>query len=263
MRETTTIRDGLSVPRDSSDRGTNRLPSSTALEAEVLEFTLEDGTKAVAEFVGGALRWRATSPDEQTVSIQGPCNAVEIRPGAFHVDADISAVHQALSLVVDRDAGRAIVVDSVVRLAGGLVTLHQRIRTARLEGARTPYEPIGETRELIGRRLICEYAPGTAMEHLYLNSSTIAWQRLKSPPELAFEVEWERASMWKVRDELFLLGSVGRFPLELVLLLDLEQNRNVGHLFGRSSSGSLLYQLCGARIIPLGRTDYPPGYLPA
>lgn len=76
MRETTTIRDGLSVPRDSSDRGTNRLPSSTALEAEVLEFTLEDGTKAVAEFVGGALRWRATSPDEQTVSIQGPCNAV-------------------------------------------------------------------------------------------------------------------------------------------------------------------------------------------
>lgn len=262
MRETMTVHEALRVRRDSSDRATNRLPSTAGLEGTTIELGLEDGETARVWFREGAMAWQPGSSDGGEILFEGPYDAVEVRDGTFHVDADFSERSRSMTLVIVKGAGCALVVDSVVGLGRSPVTLHQRIRSARLAGGGSPYRPITETRELIGRRLICEYAPGTAMEHVYLNSSTLVWQRLKSPPELAFEVESEHATVWKVSQELFLLGSVGRFPLELVLLLDLAQNRNVGHLFGQSSSGSMLYQLCGAHITPLGWTKYPGGYAP-
>jgi hypothetical protein len=50
--------------------------------------------------------------------------------------------------------------------------------------------------------------------------------------------------------------------LELTLLLDLEQKRNVGRLFGQGMV-DFVDERCGAKITLLGRTDYPDGYHPA
>ena len=78
---------------------------------------------------------------------------------------------------------------------------------------------------------------------------------------LATEVGVEAASYWKIREHLYLLVTRGDAPSELTLLLDLDQKRNVGRLFGRTGYG-LLDRRCGARITMLGEFTYPSDRTP-
>jgi hypothetical protein len=167
----------------------------------------------------------------------------------------------AFSHVIDREQGRALTVWNELTQADGVRDLRELLRPARLAGHARPYVPLAPSRDLLGRRVYCEYSPEAALEHIYVNSTTIVWQWLLSPPELQFEVGIEAATMWKIRDELYLLSTRGPDPIELTLLLDFEQNRNVGRLFGHGDFG-IVDRRCGARISFLGAFDYPPGYAP-
>ncbi len=235
----------------------NRLPSTRDLAGTDLTLQLDEGGALSLAFSGVEVRWKLEEGDGTSWSGENGYDAVEMRPGLFFVYFVAADGAGALSIVIDRELGRGVVVQDRFVESGGPTGLRVHVDPGRVEGRAGPYEPIAETRELLGKRLFCEYSDEAALEHIYLNSGTLGWQWvLVDVPVLKREVGIEAASYWKVRDQLYLLVSRGDAPIDLTLLLDLEQRRNVGRLFGKTDLG-LLDRLCGAKIVVLGEFRYP------
>jgi hypothetical protein len=238
----------------------NRLPSTRALAGTTLDLRLEDGSALVLKLDADTVDWQLRDDGLLQDGSDG-YDAVEMRPGIFFVDYVTADADMAVSLVVDTDRGRAVTVINRMIPQEDSLAVRQLVRSASVTGADAAYEPIEETRELIGKRLFCEYSPDCVLEHLYLNSRTFAWQHLNAPPDMAYEADRDNASMWKIAEQLYLLTTAGG-AVELTLLMDLGQMRNVGRLFGRNPRG-VLDERCGAKIVYLGQTTYPEGYEPA
>ncbi len=239
----------------------NRLASTRALDGADLSLRLDDGCVLSLSFSTGSVRWRldgGDGSDATSWSGEDGYDAVEVRPELFFVEFAASVSEGSFAVVIDREKGRALVARDRLEQRDGKTSLRLFVDPARLDGHDGPYEPIAETRELLGKRLFSEYSGEAALEHLYLNSGTLGWQWvLVDVPVLKREVGVEAACYWKVRDQLYLLASRGDEPMELTLLLDLGQGRSVGHLYGQSGTGSLFYQRCGAKLVPLGEFTYP------
>jgi hypothetical protein len=234
----------------------NRLPSSDSLDGTTIDLALDnEGTLSLA-MAGAAVSWKLEADRDVAASGHDPYDAVEVRPGLFFLDFVTSDETGAFSIVVDLERSRALVVRNELGGTGANPWLRLFVHPGRIGGGSGRYEPVEETRELLGTRLYCEYSDEAALEHIYLNSKTLCWQWLVSPEVLATEVGVEAASYWKIRDRLYLLVTRGDEPSELTLLLDLEQKRNVGRLFGRTGYG-LLDRRCGAKITMLGEFAYP------
>jgi hypothetical protein len=248
------------VRRD-MDLTANRLPSTSALDGSEFTLELSDGASLELGFADGEVRWTLVDDDALTEGTD-EYDAVEIRPSLFFVDFCTSDRDRAVSIVLDRGRGRSLVLVNDLVDNGDGVGLVVKASAARVNG-QTDYAPIEATGELNGRRLFCEYSDGVALEHIYVNSRVLAWQWLKTPlPELTHEVGVESTMYWKIDEALFLLHSMGDGAVELTLLLDLEQKRNVGRLFGQGAV-DLVDDRCGATLTLLGRTEYPEGYEPA
>lgn len=260
MRELEPIQPLPPIRRD-MDIGANRLPSTEALENRTIELEYEDGAILMMAFDAAKVRWTSSPRQGAPSSGEGPYDAVEVRPGLFFVDYVHAGRRMAWSHVVDTRGGRALSVVSEVAEAAGKHDLLAQLTPARLAGRLGPYDPIATTRELLGKRLFCEYSREAALEHIYVNSATIVWQWLRSPAEFAQEVGIEAVSMWKVAERLYLISTRGNEPIQLTLLLDLEQMRNVGRLFGWGAFG-IVDRRCGAKITFLGEFTYPDGYSP-
>jgi hypothetical protein len=247
------------VRRD-MDLTANRLPSTTALDGSDVTLEMTDGASFYLGFAGGEVNWKLSVGGDVTEGTDS-CDAVEVRPDLFFVDFCTSDHGRAVSIALDRGRGRALVIVNDLVDRGDGLRLLVKASAARLNGT-DDYVPIEATAELTGRRLFCEYSDGVALEHIYLNSRVLGWQWLKTPlTELTHEVGIDSTMYWKIDDSLYLLHSMGD-ALELTLLLDLEQKRNVGRLFGQGMV-DFVDERCGAKITLLGRTDYPDGYHPA
>jgi hypothetical protein len=246
--------------RRDMDLMANRLPSTDALAGETIDLLFDDGATMAMALSADTVRWTFTDGD-RTAHGEGSYDAVEIRTGVFFLDFAMAGGPFAFSHVIDREQGRAITVWNELTNEGGAKDLRELLRPSRLAGHTGAYAPIAQSRELLGRRVFCEYSREAALEHLYVNSRTLVWQWLLRPPELEFEVGIEAAAYWKVRDALFLLTTRGEAPIGLTLLMDFDQNRNVGRLFGHGDFG-IVDRRCGAKITSLGAFAYPTGYTP-
>lgn len=256
-----------SYPR-AFDYAKNRLPSTDELDGSHLALELDDGGRLELSFVSGEVEW---SLEEQGDAQSGrdDYDAVEIRPGLFWVDF-VSSVRapqdRAISIALDRERGRAIVLASDLVEEAGQPRLLCSWSPARVDGAEN-YEPLEPTDELTGRRLFCEYNDDVVIEHVYLDSRALAWQWLRcSNPDLTFEVAVESNMFWKIGENLYLLQgeeTTGFGREALTLLLDLDQKRNVGRLFGRAPDNEVIDFRVGAKLTLLSETAYPEGYQPA
>ncbi len=236
---------------------TNRLPSSRALAGTDVTLQLDEGGALSLSFSTGRVRWTLEEADGTSRSGEADYDAVQVRSGVYFVDYTAADRAGAFSVVIDRELGRALLVRDRLVESNGKTGLRVFAQPARVGEHTGGYEPVTETRELLGKRLFCEYSDEAALEHVYLNSGTLGWQWvLVGVPELKREVGVVAASYWKIRDQLYLLTSCGE-ALELTLLLDLEQCRNVGRTFGMSRTGDVLDQRCGAKIVFLGECSYP------
>jgi hypothetical protein len=260
MRELKPIQPLPPIRRD-MNIAANRLPSSQALANRTLGLEYEGGAALRLAFDAGEVRWTSMIAGKTERRGASAYDAVEVRPGVFFIDYVLADSRMAFSHVIDSERGRALSIASEIIDAAGKPDLRELLKPAQLAGRRDGYEPIEETRELLGKRLFCEYSPEAALEHIYANSGTIVWQWLRSPPELALEVGIEAVSMWKIADRLYLISTRGADPIQLTLLLDLQQMRNVGRLFGWGAFG-LVERRCGAKITFLGEFAYPEGYSP-
>ncbi|WEK46139.1 MAG: MoaF N-terminal domain-containing protein [Candidatus Andeanibacterium colombiense] len=239
----------------------NRLPSTRDLAGRSIALAFDDGAGLVMELGEAALRWEAREPSGRVQAGEDAWDAVEIRPGIFFLDFAASDGRCAFSNVIDFNAGRALTVWNEVTGEGDSADLYEMLRPGRIVGMAGSYVPVAETRDLLGKRLYCEYSPEAALEHIYVNSKTIIWQWLLSPEALKYEVGIEAVTMWKIAEELYLISTRDQPPMELTLLIDLQQMRNVGRLFGYSPYG-VLDRRVGATVTFLGKFDYPAGYLP-
>ena len=259
MRELKPIEPVPPIRRD-MDLVANRLPSTNALAGQHLTLEYEDGSVLALAFADGRVRWQSAN-----LSGDDAYDAVEIRPGIFYIDLTAADGSRAFTHIVDRNVGRALSLWYEILPLPGNEALRVLHKPAKLQGAGAN-DPIAETRELLGKRLFCQYSDEAALEHIYVNSVTIVWQWLICPPILKTEVGIEAATMWKIADQLYLLGTRGPDPIQLTLLMDLEQMRNVGRLFGTGSFGTGLFgtveRPVGAKITFLGEFDYPSGYQP-
>jgi hypothetical protein len=260
MQQLTPIQPVPPMVRD-MDLVKNRLPSTRVLAGETIELEYDDGAAATLRLRADRVGWRVTSKGE-VLDGEDVYDAVELRPGLFFLHFSSPATGLGLSHVIDRQQGRAITVWNAVLGS----ELQRFLRPARITGGEGAYQPIEESRELIGRRAYCQYSEEAALEHIYVNSQAVVWQWLLLPDDARFdplrtEVGIEAVSMRKVRDEVFLLVLNDGGPVGLTLLMDFEQKRNVGCLFGKGPAGPV-DRPCGAIITPLNKLSYPSGFNP-
>ncbi|MCW2413064.1 MULTISPECIES: molybdenum cofactor biosynthesis F family protein [unclassified Sphingobium] len=245
------------------DLSKNRQESTTMLVGQDIQLNYDDGAALILRFgtdtVASEIRGAAEMPSGDC-----PYDAVEARPGTFFVHVVDIDRKLGLTHVIDREQGRAITVWD--QWVDGEPAIRRMLRPARIAGSSIDYVPIMESRELIGRRAYCQYSEEAALEHVYVNSRAILWQWLMLPNDPRFEVlrtevGIEAVSMRKVGDELFLLALHDGGSIELTLLMDFARGRNVGQLFGVTERG-IVSRPVGAKVVPLGRIDYPQGFEP-
>jgi hypothetical protein len=259
------------------DLAANRPPSSTALAGETITLQYDDGDLATLRFSEARVAWEiqggsgsggggSSGSGSGSGSGEDAYDAVELRPQVFFVTIASPAASAGFNHVIDQAAGRAVTVFNALEFGDGGARLRRFVRTARIGGHAGAYDPIPESRELIGRRAFCYYSDEAALEHVYVNSRAIVWQWLRLPDDPRFdplrtEVGIEAVSMRKVQDDLFLLTLHDGGPVGLTLLMDFAQKQNVGWLFGQGAGG-MVDRPCGAKIVPLNMLTYPQGFSP-
>lgn len=245
--------------RRDMDLAKYRAASTTVLAGETITLVYDHGEELTLELGAEHLRWRA----QDGQSGEDAYDAVELRPGIFFLHHASHGARIGRSHVIDRAVGRAV---TAWDDASDERALRRFVHPARTADHAGPYDPIEESRELIGRRAYCQYSDEAALEHVYVNSAAIVWQWLLLPNDPRFdvlrkEVGIEAVSMRKIDEDLFFVILNDGGPVGLVLLMDFAQERNVGMLFGRVASG-LLSRPVGANIVLLNKLTYPPGFEP-
>lgn len=264
MPELSPIRPVPPLARD-MDLEKNRLPSTFALAGETITLNYDDGTVATLRMTADRVAWQIKQADAVREG-EDAYDAVDMRPGIFFLHFASPGAGFGVSHVIDREHGRSVTAWDEIEDQDGIKTLRRFIRPARIANRGGRYQAIAESRELIGRRAYCEYSKEAALEHIYVNSSAVVWQWLLLPNDPRFdalktEVGIEAVSMRKIREDLFLLALNDGGPVGLTLLMDFEQMRNVGMLFGAVPSG-MLSRPVGAVITVLNQFSYPQCYEP-
>jgi MoaF C-terminal domain/MoaF N-terminal domain len=254
---------------------TNRLERSQALVGKTVKLEHGADTFLTYSFEPDSLTWDFSGGVVPKGSGSAPYDAVEARDSVFFVEYVDVAGNTAVSLILDVEGGCALLARNViVDLDGNPIPagadadwrqleLRQEIVTARIDGSDGSAPLPHLTADLVGKRWYAEYAPDIIAEHVYMNPRRIAWQGL-GDDKYDSGAECDVSSLWKMRPSgLYVLTWVEDFqPVGAVLLMDYENLRNTGGLFGVDDEG-IVHELCGARLGFLSDTEYPKGYEPA
>ncbi|MBV9805372.1 MAG: FCD domain-containing protein, partial [Solirubrobacterales bacterium] len=232
-------------------------PPAEALDGEFVCIDLEDGSRLQLELNADSLDWQMRPAIGETTSGRGRYHAVSLRPGLNLIDMQARGLGLAMVLVLDRERRSALSVVSALSLTPADPRLIQIVRPGELADLAGRYEPIEETRALIGRRLVIDHKLGPIVEHLYLNSQVLLWQRLRDGRRGAGDTGYEQASVWRLGDDLHLVISKGRSVTECVQVIDLVHGRSVGHLFGLDADRPE-HRRFEAQVLEMGRTIYQP-----
>lgn len=225
-----------------------------------LRIQLDDGSTLVLEPVGEMLRWEVRPLVGERSHGRARFAAARLRPDVLLVDFADPDIGGVLTVAINDAQRSALAVFSELRGPSAGVSLRQVIRPGDLIDADGDVAPIAETRELVGTRLIHDIVGGGTVEHAYLNTQVLVWQRLHAPPG-PDTAGHETASIWRVDSGLYLVASVGRRNTELVQLIDIDRGETVGRVFGHVKLRALHERFRG-RVIPLGQTAYADDYRP-
>ena len=246
-------------PKPTYDLGTpwadNRIESSSNLAGRQVSVTLDDGTTNSYDFKESTVVSRTNGIDETE---ECSYDASELRPEIFFVQIPTADHEETTSLVLNFPAESGVLVRNTLVYDLERPNLRQVIWPFVFTGSGGVLPEISD--ELVGKRAYAEYADGHTAEHIYVNPRRFGWQGLGK-----FEYsgsELDDSTTWKIDDQLYLLTWVEEWQaVAACLLMDFEQLRNTGILFGRDDHGKV-HTLCGAKLAKLGEIVYPPGYEP-
>jgi hypothetical protein len=232
-----------------------RVPSSDQLAAREIAITLDDGTQREYSFYSDTV---TVTGGDGASEAETQYDAVELRPGVFFVQIPGEGHESTTSLVLNLNDGAGVLVINTLIDGPTKPELEQVIYPFVVTSTDGVLPELSG--ELVGKRAYAEYADGHTAEHIYVNPRRFGWQGLGK-----FEYsgsEMDDSTTWKIAQDLYLLTWVEEWQaVAAVLLMDFDELRNVGVLFGRDDNG-LVHTLCGARLSKLGEISYPAGYEP-
>ncbi len=246
-------------PKPSYDLGSPwadyRIDSSSDLAGREVSVTLDDGTETSYEFKETTVLSRTNGIDEVEESSY---DATELRSGVFFVQIPTEDFESTTSLVLNFADESGVLVRNTLVYDLERPNLRQVIWPFVFTGSAGVLPEISA--ELVGKRAYAEYADGHTAEHIYVNPRRFGWQGLGKFDYSGSELD--DSTTWKIGEELYLLTWVEEWQaVAACLLLDFQQLRNTGILFGRDDKGKV-HTLCGARLAKLGGVNYPAGYEP-
>ncbi|MDQ0708934.1 hypothetical protein QFZ52_001586 [Arthrobacter woluwensis] len=226
----------------------NKAPHDAGLAGQVVVVTDERGTSVTHEFTDSEVTWDyQPGPDDSLEAHQGT-DAYE----AFLVDDGLYFVQfhhrfrpdQAVSLVLDLRDGRALSVLSTIldedRPAGATRVRHD-FGPAVIAGAEVSGAAPAPTSSLIGRRVVWDYSPEHAYEHIYLSEQWYTWQCLAGPEKGLADTD--ENSVWEVRPGIYVFAWREKvIPCASVTIADHRDAsaiRSHGVLFGLDETGEV------------------------
>ncbi|MFJ3956654.1 MoaF C-terminal domain-containing protein [Arthrobacter sp. NPDC090010] len=227
----------------------NKAPHDTALAGRVITVVDERGTRVSHQFSEHEVSW-----DYQP----GPKDPLEPHRGtdsyeAFLVDDGLYFVQfhhrdsptQAISLVLDLRNGHALSTISTILPEDGRPAGATRVRhdfaPGVIEGATVHGKRPAPTDSMIGRRVVWDYSPEHAYEHIYLSDQWYTWQCLAGPEKGLADTD--ENSVWEIRPGINLFAWREKvIPCASVTIADHRNGaaiRSHGVLFGLDESGEV------------------------
>lgn len=233
--------------------------SSSELEGERLDLELNGSAKVSIEFTAGGATVSTYIDNKASTYNCDQVDVVLARPGVTYYDL-VESEGQRSVTVVKNDAGAVLVALHEFEERDGEPNVVQRVAAGSASGSSPElFEP---SSDLVGKRAIVSYQEDHVLEHIYFNSRTFGWQLLQGENEVGHG-EANRATTWKIADELYVLTWVENHPVGAFLLMDYAAQRNVGKIIAIDDFG-FTNQPAGARIDYFGtEIVYPEGCRPS
>ncbi|RZU66239.1 molybdenum cofactor biosynthesis protein F [Microterricola gilva] len=249
----------------------NKAPHSLDLVGR--EFTVVDGrgTRIRHVFAETTVAWEYTpgvGDETAPASETDDYEAFLVDDGLYFVQFHHAYLpNEAVSLVLDLRAGRALAVISIIGEAGpGTTAVQQVFVPGLIEEIETSGEEAAPTTSLIGRRVQWVYSEEHAYEHVYLSPRWYSWQCLAGPERGLADTD--ENSVWQVRPGIYIFAWREKvIPCASVTIADHRDARNIrshGVLFGLDESGEVpTHFTFGAYGRLISTTVHPEQYDPA
>lgn len=249
----------------------NKAPLSDALSGREIVVVDDRGTRVQHRFGADTVSWeyQPGSGDETPASSgTDPYEAIEVDDDLIYAQFHHRHLpNEAISLILDLRAGRALSVISVIREpTRGQTRVAHVFVPGTIEGATVSGVTAAPSAALIGRRVMWVYSPVHAYEHVYLSPQWYTWQCLAGPERGLADTD--ENSVWELRPGIYIFAWREKvIPCASVTIADhrnVQAIRSHGVLFGLDESGTTpTHFTFGAHGRLISTTVHPAEYDPA
>ncbi|WP_084211284.1 MoaF C-terminal domain-containing protein [Pseudonocardia acaciae] len=249
----------------------NKAEPSAALVGRTVVLVDDRGTRIIHNFDTRTVRWTylpGVGDEIPESSGEDPYEAFGVAEGLVY--AQFHHVHlpfEAVSLVLDFVSGRALSVINVVREPEpGRTRVRQVFVSSSIEGIETTVLAPALSTALVGRRVLWEYSPEQAYEHVHLSPNRFSWQCLAGPEEGLADTD--ECTSYELRPGIFVFAWREKvIPCASVTVADhrdIHSLRAHGVLFGLDRSGTEpIHFTFGTVGKLLSNTVYPTEFDPS
>lgn len=244
----------------------NKAEPSRDLAGREVTVTGGDGSRLTLRFTADRVAWQRDGGSESGGG-DDSYEAVEVDGGLYYVQWHVSsAPEQALSVFLDLDRGRSLVVTATIGEPGpGQTAVRQTFVAGTIDGSQPTGAKPAPTTALIGRRAMWVYSAEHAYEHVYLSPHWYSWQCLAGPERGLADTDENTA--YELRPGIYVFAWREKvIPCGSVTVADhrdVTALRSHGNLFGLDETGTRpVHFTFGAHGRLLSVTVHPDGYAP-
>lgn len=236
--------------------GDQTLPASPVLAGTTLRLPAEDGFSTEYVFdTDSSLTWAVVRDKDKTVGTVS-YKAIEARPGIFIIDFIRGEGLDAenVTTIVDRNTGATTTGVSRFVVVDGKTRSTTEFSQVNIDGSAMRHE---RSTGLVGKRIYYRYSDVETYEHIYLNPGTFTWHCIRGGE--AGLADTDRCKAWEVAENLFIFFWTEKVMcVEAVLLVDLDEQRSIGRMFGWDDPANEPVILpFNSRLSVLNTTEYP------
>ncbi|MEO8908591.1 MAG: molybdenum cofactor biosynthesis F family protein [Microbacteriaceae bacterium] len=222
----------------------NKAPLSGNLAGRTVVLANTDGSVITHEFTAERVRWHyeaAASDPHGTSDGDDAYEAILVDRDLYYVQFQTQTrPNDAVSLFLDFASGRALSVIQIIHeRAEDNTCVSQAFVPGLIEGIETSGDEPAPTIALIGRRVIWDYSPIHAYEHVYLSPQWYTWQCLAGPEKGLADTD--QNSVYQLREGIYVFTWREKvIPCASVTVADHRNVRAIrshGVLFGLDQSG--------------------------
>ncbi len=195
---------------------------------------------------GGRIRVFRSASTRVEVS----ADVFELADDLFYASFSLDDGKRALTLVMDRESSRVLVIESRrPDQSEGTHRAQVKISQGQLDNEDVALEPLPVTEKMAGVRLIAHYSDEIAYEHIYLNPIRVTWHGVTGPE--AGIADTERYEAYEIRDDVFLVSwSEKVLTTHMIFLFNFATDNEIGTIFGyEPEHDKAVLETIGARTV--------------